>query len=229
MIRLGVVTGMATEARCLPRSEAGDAVQVVCSGGDSGRAAAGAKGLLARGANGLLSFGLAGGIDPALAAGAVVIGDTVIASDGRRWEVGRSWRDALVTALAGLGPVVGAIAGSDRPLATVAGKRALYAATGALAVDMESHAIARVAAENGIPFVTLRVVADPAKRALPRSALAGLGADGQIRTGAVLWRLALRPWEAPRIVALALDTRRALAALRRCSAAADALLGGGSV
>jgi hypothetical protein len=44
---------------------------------------------------------------------------------------------------------VGAVAGRDVMTPTVAGKRALRAETGALAVDMESHVAARVAARRG--------------------------------------------------------------------------------
>ena len=40
---------------------------------------------------------------------------------------------------------------------------------------MESHRVAVVAAEMQAPFAVLRAVADPAGRALPRAALAGLG------------------------------------------------------
>ena len=229
MIRLGVVTGVTAEAECLLRREAGGAVEVVCAGGDAARAAVAAERLLARGATGLLSFGLAGGTDPALDPGAVVVADAVVVSDGRRWETERSWRYAMTNALRGLGPVTGVLAGSDRPLVTILAKRAFFSATGALAVDMESHAVARVAAENDVPFAALRVVVDPARRALPRSALAGLGAAGQIRAGAVLWRLVMRPWEAPGVAALALDYRRAMTALRRSATAVDALLGGGTI
>ncbi len=43
---------------------------------------------------------------------------------------------------------------------TPAERAALAAATGALAVDMESAAIARVAKERQIPFLAIRVVTD---------------------------------------------------------------------
>ena len=220
MTRTGVVTGMAAEARCLPRPGDGDAPEVVCSGGDSARAAAGATRLVAKGSRALLSFGLAGGLDPALRPGALVVAEMVIAPDGHCWEADRDWREALLAALAAERPVAGALAGSDRVLATVAEKLRLYEATGACAVDMESHAVARVAADSGVPFAALRVVADPAGRALPRMALDALDADGRLRVRRVIAGLAKRPWETPGLIALALDARRAFAALRRSAAAA---------
>ncbi len=211
---------MAAEARCLPRPGDGDVPEVVCSGGDSARAAAGAARLVAQGSRALLSFGLAGGLDPALRPGTLVVAEMVIAPDGRCWEADRDWREALLAALAAEQPVAGALAGSDRVLASVADKLGLFEATGACAVDMESHAVARVAADGGVPFAVLRVVADPAGRALPRMALDALDTSGRLRVGRVIAGLATRPWETPSLIALALDARRAFAALRRSAAAA---------
>lgn len=220
MTRTGVVTGMVAEARCLPRPGAGGAPEVVCSGGNSARAAAGATRLVTQGSRALLSFGLAGGLDPALRPGALIVVETVIAPDGRCWEADRDWREALLAALAAERPVAGALAGSDRVLATVDEKLRLFEATGACAVDMESHAVARVAADSGVPFAALRAVADPAGRALPHAALDALDADGRWRAQRVIVGLAKRPWETPGLIALALDARRAFAALRRGAAAA---------
>ncbi len=223
MTRLGVVTGMVAEARCLPRPGAGDAIEAACSGGDPARALSGAARLVAEGARALLSFGIAGGLDPALDPGDLVVADTVVAPGGERWETDRAWRDGLLAALAAARPVCGALAGSDRPVATAAEKRVLYETTGALAVSLEDHAVARAAGEARVPFAALRAIADPARRTLPLAALAGLGADGRVRIGAVLLRLAVRVWEAPALVVVACDAGRALTALRRAAAAAPLL------
>ena len=229
MTRLGVVTGSVAEARCLPPSAAGCVLAVVCSGGDPGRAGDGARRLVDEGAQALLSFGLAGGLDPGLAPGALVIAEAVVSPAGAVHETNGPWRDALAAALASETPVIGRIAGSDRAVASVAAKRALRETSEALAVDMESHRVAAVAAETQAPFAVLRVVADPAGRTLPRAALAGLGPDGEINLGAVLGGLALRPWEAPAMVALALDAWRGLAALSRGVALTGPSLGRGTL
>ncbi len=225
MTRLGVVTGSVVEAQRLPRSVAGCALAVICSGGDPARAGAGARRLVDEGAQALLSFGLAGGLDPSLAPGAVVIAEAVVSPGGAVHETDAPWRGALAATLASENPVTGRVAGSDQPVASIAAKRALRGTSGALAVDTESHAVAAVAEEMQVPFAVLRAVADPAGRALPRAALAALGPDGVINVGAVLGRLALRPWEAPAMVALALDARRGLAALSRGVGLTGPLLG----
>ncbi len=72
------------------------------------------------------------------------------------------------------------------PACSVAAKATLRAASGALAIDMESAAVAEAAAEAGVPFLVLRVIADPADRAIPPVALHGVAPDGSRRPWAVL-------------------------------------------
>src|SRR5438477_646342 len=84
---------------------------------------------------------------------------------------------------------------------------------GPVAVDMESHAVARVAAQHQIPFVVLRTVSDAAGHALPRAAQAGFKADGEPDVAAVLRGLARRPWELPSLLLTAANAARALRAL----------------
>ena len=79
---------------------------------------------------------------------------------------------------------------------------------------MESHAVAAAAARAGVPFIAVRAIADPAERAIPTSALAGLAPDGSTRPIAVVARLALRPWQIAGVIRLAADSAAALAALR---------------
>jgi adenosylhomocysteine nucleosidase len=43
---------------------------------------------------------------------------------------------------------------------------------------MESHIVASAAAANGLPFVAIRVIADPAERPLPQVALAAMRPNG---------------------------------------------------
>ena len=229
MTRLGVVTGLAAEARCLRRGGAGDAPLFACSGGVASKAAGGARWLIDQGAEALLSFGIAGGLDPTLAPGSVVIAEAVIDGGGARHETHPAWRDAMRVLLARLSPIAAPVVGGDRPAVSAGAKQALYAAHGAAAADMESHAVALAALDAGLPFGVVRAIADPAGRALPRTALAGLGGDGEVRVGAVLAGLASRPWELPGLVMVALDTRRAFAALRRCAAAGGPLFGCGNL
>lgn len=211
------VTGLLAEARIARR--AGLAVAAV--GGDEARAEREAERLLAEGAAGLVSFGIAGGLDPALASGMLLLPHVVLAEGAERWEVEPQWRRRLVTALsaAGLAVSEGDLLGAGAVAATTADKRALFERTGAAALDLESHAVARVAARAKRPFVVLRALADPAGRGLPPAALVGLDAQGRPAVGPVLAALARDPRQIAGLFRLARDTQRALAALRRAVAA----------
>ena len=232
MSRLGVVTGMTAEAHCLsPAGAAGGdigAIASICSSGDPAQAEDGARRLVRDGVEALLSFGIAGGLDSRCGAGDLVIGKTVVDAAGIEHETDIEWRNCLSTLLAGLGPEIGTVAGCDRPTATVTEKRAVHEHCGAIAVDMESHVVARVAADTGRPFAVVRVIADGAHDSLPHAALAGLGGtDGSPRIGAVLGALLLRPWELPGLIRVALETRQALGVLRRCAVDGAPLFGRG--
>ncbi len=192
---VGVVCGMRAEARIARRFWSRVAI-----GGE----AAGA--LLDGGATALLSFGLAGGLDPALRAGDVVVPAAVI-SRGVRYATG----DVIARAAVGL------LVGADAPVATVEEKRRLWRETGAAAVDLESGAVARIATERGVPFAVLRVVCDPAERALPAAALAALDARGAIGLGRVLAAVAGDPRQLVALLRLAGDAAVARRALRHCA------------
>jgi hypothetical protein len=113
------------------------------------------------------------------------------------------------------------IVGVDAPLADAPGKAALFAATGAAAVDMESAIVARAARRHGLPFAILRVIADPAHRPLPSAALVAMRADGEVDLAAVVGALLRDPGQLPALIRLALDSRDAFSAL----VSARALLG----
>jgi len=158
-----------------------------------------------------------------------VIGSTVVVPGeiAYRASTAVEWRERLAEPLRGsMRCVIAPIVGSDTPVAAAAAKAALFAATQAVAVDMESHGVARAAAETGVPLAVLRVVADPADRAIPWAAMAGMAPDGSVRPAAVLGRLILRPWEVPALVRLARDSRQAHAALGRVALRLAGVLAG---
>lgn len=218
--RLGIVTGLPAEARAAP---GGGDIRVLRCGARPGRAGIHARSLVEWGAAGLVSFGVAGGLRPGLAAGTIVIASEIVAPGGGLSRLDAAWADRLAGALPPALPVLrGTIAGAVEPVADAAAKAALARSSGAVAVDMESHAVALAGERAGLPVLALRAVADPAGRGLPASAIAAFPVDGAHR---VLAELCRRPRDLPALAALALDYRRALAALRRVVAAAGPGLG----
>ncbi|WP_206659574.1 phosphorylase [Hansschlegelia zhihuaiae] len=156
----------------------------------------------------ILSSGLAGALDPSLKPGDVVVGHLVASADG-----GSSILERIRALLpqARVGPIVG----SDVIVATVEEKRALHARTGAVAIDMESHIAARVAARHGLPFAALRTISDGADQELPTAALVGLRPDGRMAVGAVLASLARDPAQLSALMGAAIGAERAFRALLR--------------
>src|ERR1700731_2573430 len=162
-----IVTGLVQEARIA----AGPGMTVICSSSDPQQLRALLTIFDPSTIRGVISFGVAGGLDPALKSGDVVVATEVLAGD-TRWLAGLTLNEGMMPRL-GLGRrrvVRGALAGVEQVVAARAVKAALRSETGAAAVDMESHIAAAYAAEAGLPFGALRVIADPATRALPEFA-----------------------------------------------------------
>lgn len=204
-------TGLKAEARIAERSER---VKAVIGGGREDRLATLLKEGLTEGTRGLISFGIAGGLRPGLKPGTIVIGTSVLHSSGRNYPADVRWSDRLFEALpnAESGPV----AGSSTIIANRDEKNAIYLKSGAFAADMESHVVAQIAAERGLPFAVLRVIADPSTLSLPPAAVNGLNPDGSPNIPAVLKSLATQPGQLWDIIRIAGATRRAMKSLFRC-------------
>ncbi|WP_244629080.1 phosphorylase [Methylocella tundrae] len=206
--RIVAVTGLKAEARLA----AGPQVHVISGGGDGARLKRELEEAAASKACAIISFGVAGGLAPGLAPGAVLVARAIISADGERVYADPAWSRALSETLSA--PLVD-FAGVDAPVAGSAGKRDLHLQTGAHAVDMESHIAAKIAADRGIPFAALRVVADPAERQLPHAALVAMRPDGAIAFKALIVSLLRDPGQIPQLVRTARDARAAFTALLR--------------
>jgi len=197
----GVVVGLAAEARIARPLGA-----TIAIGGGTAASAALAAEALAPHVSALISFGLAGGLDPALPPGTLLVPASILSGDGA-WPA----NPALMALLGG--STLGTVFGDGAILATVAAKAALHARTGAVAVDLESAAVARVAARHSLPFAVLRAICDPAGRGLPRAALAALDSKGRIGALRVAAAVLARPGDIPALIALGADAARARRAL----------------
>jgi len=201
-----VVVGLAFEARIA----AGPGMRVICSG-DGHNLAATLTHAIAEGCGGLISFGVAGGLDPQLKPGTCIIGSEIITERGRM-PTDHQWSQRLLQALPN--PVHGALVGVGAPVADAHSKRALHLKTGAVAVDMESHIVADVAATHRLPMAAIRVITDPAKRTIPNVALAAMRPNGTVDVLAVMRSLLQKPRDLIALMQTALDARAARATLR---------------
>ena len=218
-----IVTGLVQEARIA----AGPGMTVICSSSDPQQLRALLTVFDRSTIRGVISFGVAGGLDPSLKSGDVVVATEVMAGD-TRWLAGLPLNEELIASVAlGRRRVVrGGLAGVERVVAAQTCKAALRSETGAAAVDMESHIAAAYAAECDLPFAALRVISDPATRALPALAMAAIKPNGDIDLRKVLGGVARNPMTLRALVSTGIDFNRALKSLRGCR---GFLLGGESL
>jgi len=217
-----IVTGLVQEARIA----AGPGMTVICSSSNPTQLRSLLAGFDPTTVRGVISFGVAGGLDPELESGDVVVATEVIA--GRtRWLAGLALSEELIdgAGLAGQRIVRGSLVGVERVVPAQTAKAALRSETGAAAVDMESHIAAAYAASASLPFAALRVISDPATRALPALAVNAVKPNGNIDLAMVLRGVARNPLLVRALVSTGRDFNRALRSLRGCR---GFLLGGSS-
>jgi len=223
-MKLGVVTGVLREAHCLQNGMDMANVMVRCAGARPEYAEKCATDLLAEGCSALISFGIAGGLAPALSAGQVVVADRVVTPSKREIPTSDNWRERLVSALPRNGTIVmGAVAGSENIVLDPDAKQNMFSDTGAIAVDMESHRVALVAAEAGVPLMVVRAVCDAADQTIPRSAVGAINENGAPHYGKVIVGLCKRPSDLPKLMRLSKDSESAFASLRRVASVAGVL------
>jgi adenosylhomocysteine nucleosidase len=201
------VCGLAAEAK-IARA-AGFAV--VVGAGNRSRTTTLVEGAV-RQASCLISFGISGALAPELQAGEVIVSTNVVATD-KQWWAEKRFRDRIADFARSIGAEEGPVLGAQAILATAAQKSRAWRETRAVAVDLESDIVARIATSAGMPFVVLRSIADAAYRELPPAALIPLSEDGTPRLARVLASVLRQPGQLASLVRLAREARTALLAL----------------
>lgn len=186
--------------------------------------------LLANGADALLSWGLASGVNPVLPAGTVLLPQRIkVERDSRLpgkpanlqyLTADKSWRKSLQARLRtdfivsddDMLHVEEWITGRDA-------KQLLYLRSAVSAVDMESAAVGWVARQAGIPFMAMRVIADPGSAPLPKALPRLLDGYGRVSPVKLLPALLLRPQDCGLLLKLPIHARAGLATLCRLAGA----------
>lgn len=151
--------------------------------------------------DGIISTGLCGALDPALRLGDVVV------SGGAPTEV-------RVEIEARTKFVRGEVHSIDRVAVTAAEKRALRNQTGAIAVDMESAAVQKKAAEWDVRYLCIRAVSDRAGDTLPLDFNRYRDARGDFSRTRIALAAIARPFTVmPQLIEFDRNCRRAAAAL----------------
>lgn len=222
MTILGVVVALEIEARglveksaiqggwaCLPE---GIIVVVSGNGAENGRLAA--ENLLGKGATALVTWGSAGGLHPALLPGSLVLPERILSPSQTVFAVDIAWHRRLSDCLSEHFKLhTGPLFQSPTILTNPLEKNNLFRQHNAIAVDMESAAVATVAWQEKVPFVTIRSVADTADMIIPVSALRATDEHGRLRLLRLFKCLTRNPKEIPSLFRLGRNFYAALNAL----------------
>lgn len=211
MNSIGFLIALPAEARSLhPAKLAFDALVqlpgghwLTVSGTGPEHAARASARLLERGVGGLASWGCAAALDPGLRPGDLLLPKQILGADGTRLAADPGWRDRFARVLDGKVAIrSGILAESPGLVATVAVKQTMYADTGALALDMESAAVARMAMAAGVPLLAVRAVADSAAMCLPDCVTTALDGRGEVHLPTLLGHALRHPAEFIHLVRL---------------------------
>jgi len=151
---------------------------------------------LDEGAELLLSLGVSGALSPGLGSGDVVLAGGVILEGGGGFHAARKdLLDLAAGALKRAGVVFtrGPLVSTTGAVLTAGAKARLFRESGALAVDMESGAVAALAAREGVPFLVMRAVCDTAEQGISEDLYDCLDDEGGLMTGRLLGRCLKRP------------------------------------
>jgi adenosylhomocysteine nucleosidase len=225
-MHLGIVVAMPMEGRSLTRTplQRGQALRIdqSCSVVQAGIGGANAqratRALYESGVDALISWGCAGGLCPAIRAGTLSIPDAVVDFDGEQLPIDRRLHQSLCHLLADTALIRTERSLSyDSAVVSTQQKAALYQRYGAIAVDMESAAVALTAHGYGLPFASVRAILDPADQALPETAVQGLDDDGTFVMSCGLRSLLKKPGDITGLARLALNSYRAGKSLQRAA------------
>ncbi len=167
----------------------------------------------------LVNFGFAGAVTAGPRVGDVIVAEHILLHRGRLF----SEQPGLARELTER--VVGTVGNGDRErdcrtlrgtfitAAEILQKRVLAGllptGTSHPVVEMESAAVARIAAREGVPLVALRAISDGAEEELGFAIDEFTDREMRIRAGKVLLTIAKKPWIIPQLVRLARNARLA--------------------
>jgi adenosylhomocysteine nucleosidase len=219
--RIGIIAALPAEAKCLYRKKlkAGLPIEIqqdvfLCLSGIGHESALfAAKKLAALKVDALISWGVAGAIDKSVNSGDVILANSII-NEGHRYSISKDWLSHVSEHLQSTSRVCsGDIASSKEICASTTDKHHLLQKTGALAVDMESAAIAEAATANNLDLLVIRSISDNADTSIPEAVLKHTNNLGQPRIFNFMLSCILKPNQIREISALATGYKKGLASL----------------
>ena len=203
-----------------------DKLLVAYSGAGPINAGSAAELLVAKGATRLISWGCAAALNASLKQGDLILADKLIDAGNVEMAVDADWHDYTKNLLSASVIVhTGCLAESKSIVSFSKDKKQLHSITGADALDMESIAIARIAKQHALPFLVIRVIADPVNMNLPQAINYSLNDQGEVVLGKLLLFLFLHPAELSGLIKLGLHFNAARKTLKLVAKHLDTVTG----
>lgn len=201
-----------------------DQILLIRSGVGPVNAGNAVKLLLENGAQAIISWGCAAALAQSLKPGDLTLPQDLVTGDQQRLSIDSKWhRHALALLSPQVNIHTGSLAETHHIISTRHEKQAMHELTGAIALDMESAAVAKTAAEAGVPCLVIRTIADPADMDLPAAVSYAMNASGTVEIKKLFRFLAIHPGQLPALGKLALSFHAAARTLKSIAAQLPAL------
>ncbi len=222
MSKLGIIAALPAEAACLYNKNLNICAPVeiqkdifLClSGIGDVSASNAAKKLLEYKIDSIISWGVAGALDIKLNSGDLIFADSVI-SQNETFQTSTDWKNKLLEHVKKSKIKVhhGNIVSSKEVCSSISDKNNLSVKTNAVAVDMESAAIAKIASKNNLDFIVIRSIADKADTTIPEAVVKYTNNLGRPNILKFVLSCILRPAQIREIYILAKSYKLALKTL----------------
>ena len=175
---------------------------VICSGAGPKNAASASQRLIDKGAKQLISWGCAAALSPQLKPGDLVLPHQLLTEKGQIFSIESPWLKQTTELFSLLNPNTGLLAESSIIVAKSQDKETIYQQSNAVALDMESIAVATTAINHNLPVMVIRCIADPVAMSLPKAVSYALNNQGDVILSRLLRFLLTHPAELPGLIKL---------------------------
>ncbi len=202
-----------------------DKTLLTCSGAGSENAKNASRMLIKKGVKRLISWGCAAALKAELKPGDLVLPKNLNTEKQEKISLESPWLTHTLNHLSALNPLTGSLIESQVIVAESIEKQTIHSKTGAIALDMESIAIAKTAIKHNIPALVIRSIADPMTMSLPKAVSFALNEQGDVILSKLLWFLVTHPTELPGLIKLGLHFKAAKKKLILVSKQLDIIVG----
>jgi len=221
-VKVGIVIPMPQEVKPLTRTKLRigepfwlcEQICLIRSGVGEQHVLHAAKVILRQQIEALISWGTCVSLVPELKTGDLILPSEVLDHNGRIYPTDRYLYGRLKSHMTAEHPInEGNLHGVSHIIADPAQKLLLARTTGAIAADMESHILARIACDHQLAFAAIRAVSDTTTMQIPDAIVHGVNSYGEVQWKSFMYHLIRRPDQYKSMASLVRGLWRAQATL----------------